>query len=124
MHHEEDTLTKMEVAPPLDLEAARQKGILDNQEYVAKKKLDQAKKVDDMIAFLQANREHIGALLTTIVPFEGTVLVDPETGKTSDGLTSRACVHNLYADLGIKRTQDSFARINSNPLGFLGSILG
>lgn len=80
--------------------------------------------MDQLITFLQANREHLGGLVVTAIPIEGTVLVDPKENDTCDGISAKICLHGGYANILAARTRELLDRPTSGVAGYLGALLG
>jgi hypothetical protein len=111
-----------QVAPPLDLEAIRQKGIQKLEENLASRKASVASRVDKLVEFLQTNRDHIGGVMLTVIPIEGSALVDPVDKDACDAVISRICLHDGYFDILAAKTRanlDQASRISSSPFAAL-----
>lgn len=105
------------------IEAIRAKGKTENESIRLKNTERLELRIDNLIAFLQANRGHIAGIAAVVIPIEGTTLVDTETADSSDGLVMRSALHAGYADILTTRGKDLFEPRTRNPIaGLLGSL--
>lgn len=104
---------------PEQIEELRQAAIKENAEKLAEGKARVLARVDEVIAFLQVNREHIAAIGVVAIAREDSSCVDPGDGRAADGLCVRSSAHGLYRDALAANAKDLTREAHSNPLAAL-----